>query len=505
MAYPFPTRTLSSTLADHLDDHNTIAATLGEAGFTAASTREEHLAEHNSLHPTFGLPTRALGDSATFHLNDHGTIHANLIQAFSGIRGNWGQQLNTANVPGWPGAFTSSHSTFLSLQTAVNAAGTGRIFRVTNDMTFTSSLTPHTNDQFWFDPGVLITGTALNVPAFTDGSFTSTGTNRAGVKFMNGSFTGFRGTLDGRSSSGWEIAYCDFTDTNNPDNLWKAVNPGQNAVPKTFIHHCKFFDVFNPIWGYQIFGGMTIEDCEFTTIAAGPDSTNKWLVGSSNCTMSHCWLHDNSNEGTWVDYGNFNITIEWCEINNNGNAGIFWEANPATYGGQPSGSGPGNTCRYNYIHDNAHDAIKVHACAGMEIYGNYLYRNQTAAQTGLPDAEVAFYINNFQFAPDPGGQASDLRNNNVHNNYIEVTPTIGGHAAKRGAILRVDTGASLTSVTPWVTNTKLNNWSDNYYKFNRALTSTDLMGWVLAHQTFTNKTWAQWQALPQDATSGAEV
>ncbi len=508
MSYPFPTRTLSSTLADHLDDHNTIATILGETPFTANSTRDEHLAEHNALHPAFGLPTRALGDSATFHLNDHATIHTNLIQTYAGIRGNWGQQLNTTDVPGWPVAFTSSHSTFLSLQTAVNAAGTGRVFRITNSMTFTASLTPHTNDQFWFDPGVIITGTALTIPAFTDGSV-----NRTSVKFMNGSFTGFRSTLSFTATGGFEAAYCNFTNENTGGlDSQGSIHIGANpATPVAYVHHNKFHATGNPFHLYQNHTGARIEDNEFTGITpTGASGAFKLATDAFYIQFGHNWIHDitgATDRGLWLDFWLAGCVIEWNMFDTVG-VGIEIEACPGTLGLSDLGSNPpwiGNhptdittKIRRNYVRNCRHGALFIAGSSECEIYENYLYRNQTAQQVGIEsEIELLETDQHFRAIGNGDGQGTDTRNNSIHNNYVEIQPTIAGHQPKRGGGLQVITGTALTDVTPWTSNAKNNRWDNNSYVLNRAVGSADTFYWQ------GNKSWAQWQALPQDANSGA--
>jgi Right handed beta helix region len=519
MTYPLPTRTTADSAQSHVDDHNTIHGILGVSsglptGLTIGATG--HLANQNRLHRIVNtilsqsLPTAVVAGN-TGHVTHHNTVHALLNDNAFGIRGAHGPQTNQANLPGYPGSFDGtigSGGTWSSF-TAFNSAGGGVTngkYKVMGTHTSPPAVTVKAGQQFWGDPANPATCTFASgtAPMFTDG-----GSAKANVKIMNISFVGFRSTITGADSGGWEIGYCDIASENGVVGGSAALNfQGSTVSPRVWIHHCKLHNTNNPIWVYQSTIGALLEDCEIYSITTNTnDGGWKVATAASNITLEHCWVHDvyqatvTTSAGIWFDFANFNCIVEWCLVEDNSDAGIMWEANGGPYGSEAVNIGTGNICRYNLFRNNGHNGIRIHGSSGMEIYGNILYRNQPLAQTGNNDAEFQFYVNSHMMGPRSNNdQASDLSHNNVYDNYIDVTPTIGGHQPKRGVSLQVQTGTYLPSATPWSSNTKLNNFYDNYYDFNRALSSTDLMYWA-----GTNKTWSQWQALPQDTTSGAEA
>jgi parallel beta-helix repeat protein len=507
MAFIFPARTVASTAQQHLDDHNLLASLLDRAGgYTLSSTPAQHLAEHNAIHTPFGLAQRTLDDTAATHLSDHTTMHTNIVTVYAGIRGVWGQQASTGDVPNWPVAFDTSTNNFTTLQNAVNAAGTGRKFEITGNITFTAALLPHASDEFWIDPGATVSGAGIQ--AFSDNGLATP----SGVKIMNGTFSGFTNVVRNTAAAGWEVAYCDFASATSQC----IYVHGSLATPQIWLHHSKFHDTGNPIeMGHtsvqarldQGTDGPLIEDCEFTALT-GSDAF-KIGVGSVGAIVRHCWSHDFAGRGFWFDYDNFDNVIEWCLIEDHTGAdgmGIEFEANRGTHGnlfGDTDPQGPGNIARYNYIRNNDHVGISIQGSSDMQIYGNYFYRNQPVNQTGIADGEIQLYVNGHHTGPASAGhQRSDLAGNLIHNNYIEITPTIGGHGAKRGVGLVVTVDASyLPSETPYVSNTKGNDFSADDYKLNRVASSSDLFYWDEGGAG--NKTWAQWQAIPQDADGSA--
>src|SRR4030095_9029934 len=222
MTYPLPIRTTAASAQDHVDDHNTIHSLLGcslPTGITIGATG--HLAHHTRIHNILNtiqsqtLPS-PITNGLTNHVPNHNTIHSLMNTETYGPRGPVGQQ-PSGDISGYPTSWTVDNITTQSaLQTAVNAAGTGRRFHLTGSWTFTgaTSIQPHANDEFWGEDGVTITKGGTVHDAIKPASGVT------GVKVMNLKFVGFTDTTQGSSpsavtsgagSSNWEIGYCEFT------------------------------------------------------------------------------------------------------------------------------------------------------------------------------------------------------------------------------------------------------------------------------------------------------
>jgi hypothetical protein len=440
---------------------------------------------------------------------------------FPGIRGLHGPQTDQANLPGYPGAFDGSigsGGTWTDFA-AFNSAGGGvndGVYRVFGTHTSPATVTYKSGQQFWGDPAnvPLLTFAAGTNPMFTDG-----GTAKPNAKFMNMRIVGFQAQIKARASAGVEVAYCDLsaevgTGTGCVDAVQNVVS---GAGPH--IHHNYFHDTgttSGPIGTYQARPslGMVIEDNEFNNILGGDGW--KAAVGSYGLVIRHNWCHNFTGSaaahGIWLDFWNAGYVIEWNLIENLG-TGIELEANPGRKGLNNAGgswlldapftdpANPGGIIRYNAIRYCRHVGIQIGGSSDLEVYGNRVYRVQTDEQLGI-EAHINLLLTDHMFNPLPTDQGSDLKDNAISNNFVEVQPTIAGHQPKRAVnmqILGLESG-------PYASNTKLNNIDFNNYKMNRALTSGDLFGWPAAsgiNQPGVAKTWAQWQAIPEDANSTA--
>jgi parallel beta-helix repeat protein len=454
----------------HAADHNTIHATVGLSLPTNLTiTSAGHLAHHNTIHGAadLGLPTN-ITQGATGHIAAHTAISGWMAQATAGIRGAYGQQLSTANVPGWPGSFTSSHSTFSSLQSAVNAAGTGRKFEITASMAFTATIAPHASDEFWFDPGVTITMSGGPLQAIA-----ASGANN--VKVMNGKFVGFNDAfINSTGSTGWEVAYCEL-DGND------VTTYGTNVVK--WVHHNKVHRLRGDAWAsYQLVDGI-IEDNEYgpsMTSAIGGQG-NK-IVQTVRMKYRHNWIHDigptttDVSDGIWLDFKNWDAIVEWNLVADCAGYGINLEAN---YQANDSFT---NTLRYNTVRNSGLSGINLSGSSHTNIYQNVFSNNSLVSGSG----ETSMGINQGQI----DSQGAELKENYVHHNQITTKNPTSLWAAR----LYID--ATITDPTPYRDNTKHNNWDYNSYDVPSP--TGNYWRWDT-----TNKTFAQWQALPQDVNGTA--
>jgi hypothetical protein len=430
------------------------------------------------------------------------------VIAGAGIRGLHGPQTNQANLPGYPGSFDGSigsGGTWTDFA-AFNSAGAGITngkYRVFGTHTSPPAVTVKAGQEFWGDPANPAT---CSFAAGTTKMFTDNGSAKAGVKIQNISFVGFRSTLDCAASGGWDIAYNDFLTENHIGGSGCVRMGAHSATPAPWIHHNKFRSTNNPLSMQDSRSGILIEDNEFDNINGSEPF--KVSLGCWNVTLRHNWCHDfatnDEDRGFWYDFWNTGLVIEWNRIEDVG-VGIEMEANPGRVGNDNAAgpwlltapfTNPPNPfikIRYNYIRNCRHQGIRNHGSADMEVYRNVLSQNQQSAQTGLPDGEITNYVNTHHIGTIAAGhQASDLKDNNYHHNQIT---TMGSGTNKRASSMHVDAGIS--DNTPWLNNTKNNQWDYNEYHLGTLLGNAGIFYWL------ANKSWAQWQALPEDANGSA--
>lgn len=185
-----------------------------------------------------------------------------------------------------------------------------------------------------------------------------------------------------------------------------------------------------------------------------------------NTTFRYNFIHDNLGAGIWHDGDNTGVLIESNLIQDNGQHGIIHEI---------SGSA---TMRNNRILRNAITGIFLSTSKNVTVTGNYLEDNLQSLNLLANMAAVG------------GGVIGwDLANNTVSGNTVVV-------GSQSGVLVDVfQTLGVGADPTPYTNNSKQNNWSGNTYRVPSALLGASIWYWQ------TGKTFAQWQALPQDPSS----
>jgi hypothetical protein len=481
MPFPFPDRTLSSTAEEHLEDHVTIGEILERSLLTISSTPDEHLAEHNALHPDFGLALRSRGlDGPSTHLLDQETIHALLIQTYAGIRGLWAPQSNPANIPGYPGSFNAtigSGGTYATIAAAIAAEGTGSVMQLlAQSHSLSGAVNPKLGQQFWGHPsGATVTGSTA-IHGFDDAG-SSTPQN---VKIINVTFTGLNNPVRNGVSTGWEIAYCDLSGAAG------AVVYGRGSP---WIHHNKVHDTPTS-FDMRATAPCVAEDNEISGLTSS--EANKIATRYANTVFRHNWIHDNNvgaQCGIWLDTGAVdqepdNALIEWNLVEESA-YGIVLEAD---FGG--------SVVRYNYVTGCLYSGIKLQAADACEVYGNVLYGNQTAGAGAPILAELQLYVEGGDIGLASRGKCT---NNSFHNNDV----TVIGASPRRGSAFQFNDPGQIVDKTDWANNTKNNDWDFNAYHLGSRLSDTNIFQWPDVNGAGLNKSFAQWQALPQDANGFA--
>jgi parallel beta-helix repeat protein len=461
-------------------DHNSLHAVIGLGLATnLINGNTGHIAAHELAHlaTDLGLPLDlTAGDPG--HTDHSAALATWLAEATPGIRGGPAGQRVLSSIPGYPTSFTSSHATFASLQAAVNAAGTGRVFHVTGSFQMTGQITPHTDDEFWGDNGVTLSS---NGSAFYGFFSTSAVT---GVRIMNIKFTAFNDraiNLEG-TNNGSEVGYCTF-------DMEEAAAPMGNygTAGVHWVHHslAKNFNITS-FSSFQLVDAI-IEDCEIGPVPTPTEGGVTKMVQTVRMRYRHNWIHDCLSTGAiWYDYKNWDSITEWnlVEDNTGPGTGIHFEANYQFNETQR------NIVRYNLVRNNGGDGINITHSSYTDVYENVLENNHLAAGSG----EMTMSI--LQDETNP--QDTELKENYFHHNHVTPhQPVIGGGiGAARMYVAPVFVGAARD---PYVTtNTKNNRWDYNAYHVVAPSTDT-LWRWDVA----INKTFAAWQTqtVPQDVNS----
>jgi parallel beta-helix repeat protein len=460
----------------HASDHNAIHSVVGlslPTNLTTGSTG--HVAAHNTIHsaitsPDLVLPTN-LSQGSVGHTANHATISTWVANATPGIRGLWGPQSNTANVPGYPGSFNAtigSGGTYATVAAAISAEGNNSVMQLlAQTHTLSAAVNPKQGQQFWGHPsGATVTG-STGINGFDDGAAST----RQNVIIKNITFTGLSNPVRNGTSTGWVVAYCDFSGSSNAGVYGRAA---------TYVHHSIFHAVPNSVDMRTDGTTMVMEDNEI--YALNNSEGHKIATRYANTVFRHNWVHDNNvgaQCGVWLDTGAVdqtpdNAIIEWNLIEGS-SWGIVVEAD---FGG--------TKVRYNTVRTNTRTGIKLQATSGCEVYQNVLTGNMTGMVDGPTLADLLMYVEGGDInAP----QRAWCENNSWHHNNVTVT---GAYPQRAAGFQFYDPTVIIADKNPWrVDNTKNNNWDYNTYHLGSRLSASDVFAWA-AEKSFT-----QWQALLQ--------
>ncbi len=209
---------------------------------------------------------------------------------------------------------------------------------------------------------------------------------------------------------------------------------------------------------------VTFNHCRFSD--NGPEQK---LVEGSGHIWRNCWFHD-TYVGVWLDGDNSNVLIEDNLFEDITEQAIFYEISQT------------GTIRRNTIR-RASQAIFVSTSKNVLVYENVIEDCWRGIQYFLQCVAVG------------GGVIGwDLSNNLARDNIIRVGTQPGSFAA---AFTNAGS-CTAAQLVPYLSGVKSNLFTGNSY-FLPDLTS----GWWVWGDA--NKTWAQWQALPQDATGSIAI
>lgn len=349
-----------------------------------------------------------------------------------------------------------------SIQTAVTNNPAGTTFWLhSGTFSITSSIVPKTGNTFVGEYGAILDGTSWSSSTPEHAAFQAHNADIDNVTIRNLVVQNMpqKGIHAFRDfASGWTVAYCEIAYCKDGISLSNGARVNNN-----YIHH-NIGDPTNVDAGLRgggyVFNEGTDIIVENNEISYnGPEQKS---IDIGVITWRGNFVHHNYQGGIWVDGDGNGSTIE-NNIVEDQTVGIWYE------------DARGCTIRNNYVRRHTEQGLFLSTSKNNEVYGNTFEYNTFNIHT-YADLDVVGLF----------AWSGDLANNNIHDNIIRTSGS-GEYAA-----LFTYAGSG-TSATPYINNTKANNYSANTY-YGDNLADFDWI-WVTA------KNFTQWQALPQDATS----
>ncbi len=364
----------------------------------------------------------------------------------------------------WPGPDSVSDSV------AVAGASTTFCLR-TGVHALTHAITPKSGDTFVGEWGTVLDGTGWSTGELEQAAFRAHNQDINDVTIRNVVIRNMpqRG-IHAYSSGSCDATTCQFS-TAGADR-WTIEHveidhcggqgiaaPSGVVVRDSYIHHCLnggylSYLTTNGYWDHNEFAYN------------GNESKISLTQGT---TFRNSYLHNNSN-GVWYDGENTGSIIEGNTIEDNAGQGIFYEV---------SGQG---TIRNNTIRRNGGNGIFISLSHNVDVAGNALEDNYRGINFFVDCSRVDSPEGNFI------GQPFAMHDDAVHDNSIRISTAPGAFANGLNYA-----NCDATQLAVYTGGSQHLTFSNNTYL---APTLTD--GWWLWGASF--RTWAQWQAIPQDAT-----
>lgn len=361
-------------------------------------------------------------------------------------------------------------STTASRQTAINANPNGTTFWLrAGTHVATGSNTPKINNTFLGEFGAIIDGATwprpeadLDAAPFKSIDNGITGVTIRNLKIINMPQNGVNAFL---SASGWTVDHCEVAFNLRGVSLGFSGNYTNN-----FIHHNVGDDSSpNPALrggGYGTSNGM---NSQFVNNEVSFNGSEQKFLGSPvsagnnhNIYIANNYVHDNHADGIWIDGDGQGTVIENNICEDNGRTGITAEIAVQI------------TIRNNQVNRNV-SGIYLTISRNCEVANNTLQNNISGLELFLDCSAVG----SLPWNPD-------LANNNIHNNDV----TVPAGSGNRAAIFTVASGSN-SCQAPYVGDPRVKG---NIFNFN----TYRVVGSAIWTWGGVNKTWLQWQALPQD-------
>lgn len=348
-----------------------------------------------------------------------------------------------------------------TLQNAVSAAPGGTAFCIAAGVhPWTSSVTPKSGDTFVGAVGAVLDGSGWITSDTTQGAFRAHNQDIDNVVIRNLVIRNMpqKGVnVYGPTATGWAFDHVEVFGTQ------RGVELGASALRSSFVHH----NVVGGLTAYQAVGTI-VEDSEFSF-----NGNETKFVGTRNVTFQRNYVHDNVN-GVWFDTSNVGAFVQDNVFENNAGNAIEFEIS----GRDGAGADGLNVVRWNTARRSGGACVLISTSSHTQVYENTCVANFRGIQLFLNTAAI-------QWLATPRTQ--DLRDNDIHDNVVEVGPQSGAWA---NALSHSTTTLDMTAYTSGAAN---NRFARNAYRVPSATTA--YWRWGTSPKTFT-----QWQAIPQDAT-----
>lgn len=255
-----------------------------------------------------------------------------------------------------------------------------------------------------------------------------------------------------------------------------AFGGGSAGTRVTFnrIHH-----TVTPYGSYRATSGL-IEGNEFADNGEGVTSaTEPKISGTTNITIRKNWAHHVKHGAAfWADGDNTGYLFEENIIEDTAREGLMIEI-----------SGPG-IVRNNVIRRIGVSGIFLSTSRDVQVYGNTIDGAWRGINLFL-NCGVVYKQDGTIGGPDypyPGAIGFDLRNNQIRDNSVTVRLGAQGDVTASSFGWLSDCTPAL--LQPYLSNAKANTFTRNRYVVPTLPGSWWFWGGF--------KTWAQWQAIPQD-------
>lgn len=347
-----------------------------------------------------------------------------------------------------------------------------------------ASITPRTGQTFVGESGAILDGTGWVSTDLDDAIFRSVNNGISNVTIrnlvlQNGPSYGVNAYL---TAANWTVENCEIHHFRNGISVGTA-----GVIRNNVIHHNKGIsgDPRPELRG----GGIVLNSSMGVQIVNNEVSYNgteqKFIYGTRNefnrnVYVADNFYHHNEQNGIWFDGDGAGSIVERNLVEDNGAAGIDLEQTN------------GVIVRNNTLRRNGAEGIYITISQNTTVMGNILEANRFGITLYL---DFASLVPN---SPPIGlGWNQDLANNTISGNTVQALT-----GQYLGMLILRSHGLGGIDPTPYVTNAKANTWLSNTY-----VAPNTTAGWFQWPTTTTNvnKTWAQWQAIPQDAKSSFTV
>lgn len=355
-----------------------------------------------------------------------------------------------------------------SIQTAINAAAAGATICVgAGTYNLTAPLLPKANQVLQGNGlGVVLDGLAMSS---TSGAALIKGQCGTGVcsgvtvrNFVLRNVPGQNCTFLYQGADNWRVEY------NEVYGCSYGLNFGYNDG--VIFAHNKVHNNAGNVEYSGGYGGNSPTNCTFDSNEFYQNNRTQKITGSTGCKWVNNYIHNEAN-GTWMDGDNTQVLIENNLYEDISEVATYYEI---------SGAGVIRNNTYRRVGT----AVFKATSRDVETYGNTI----EDAWRGIQDFVQCDRIIPAGTAPYSNTIDWDLRNNYTHDNTIRVGTRAGSYASLFSGI-----NCTSTQIGAYLNGSKQIRYEHNAY----AVPDVTAAYWLWND---INRTFAQWQAIPQDAT-----